>query len=892
MNNSSSSPIHKLILGIVLLGAGLSAFGLGTVQAAPSNPRAVPAAFISQQQPLQGITALAAGYDFTYALTSSGGVKCWGDVSLRVDGNITDKDIPMDAPGLTSGVTAITAGSQHVCALTSGGGVKCWGLNADGQLGDGTTESAYTPVDVSGLTSGVAAIAAGSTHTCVLTSGGGVKCWGSNDYGQLGDGTTTDRSTPVDVSGFDSGVTAIAAGNNFTCALTNTGGVKCWGSNTSGQLGDGTNEDSLTPVDVNGLRGGVTAIAAGDIHACALTNAGGLKCWGNNAAGQLGGDKRYINPVPVEVSGLTSGVTAIAAGSSHTCALTGGGVKCWGRNSRGQLGDGTTTNRQAPVDVSDLTSGVTALAAGHAHTCAVTDGGVKCWGWNSVGQLGDGTRTDSNTPVDVAAGETPAAVPAGFRPPGPLVPELTTYIPTPLDVSTSPTVIGTNLLLAALATILFTIASEMLNNTLAENEATLQGILRPARWIGRGQQRLGAVLSKRLGHPALLDATKLAVIVLFYGLVFSLLERGWNPLTLTGFYLFISMTIAFGVVGIADDIAQWGAARRWGVPTSLSLRPSNLLLAVASTTFSRILAFVPGIMFGTPEAFEVDKASLDKQKENNLLKIALGTLLIISTGVWLLTALTALVQRATLPELLLILVGGIESLLLLVFAVAVQNIFVQMLAFPGSIGRALVRWNRWLWATGLLAITFLFYHTLINPQGDLAAALSSANVRVFLTTVAVFVAGTLAVWLYFKWHNRRRAKPAALPTLVSGMPTAQPPIEIPPHPAHIPPILEVHTPVSQPQPEIHSPAIALHQATEGTIRTSAETKKCPSCAEEIKAEARICRHCRARFEVVVKGYCLNCHAVVEVDESDRCQQCNHQVADRHIESTLLKGAPV
>jgi alpha-tubulin suppressor-like RCC1 family protein len=296
-----------------------------------------------------GVLAITVGESYTCALTSTGGVKCWGrnHWGQLGNGSNTDSHFPVDVSGLTSGVLAITARDTHTCALTSTGGVKCWGWNPDG--------ISNIPVDVSGLTSGVLAITAGGTHTCALTGTGGVKCWGRNYWGELGNGSNTTSQVPVDVSGLTSGVLAITAGVNHTCALTSTGGVKCWGQNSYGELGNGSNTTSHVPVDVSGLTSGVLAIKAGGYDTCALTSTGGVKCWGQNSYGELGNGSNTDSHFPVDVSGLTSGVLAITAGGNHTCALTStGGVKCWGRNIFGELGNGSNTDSNVPVGVSGL----------------------------------------------------------------------------------------------------------------------------------------------------------------------------------------------------------------------------------------------------------------------------------------------------------------------------------------------------------------------------------------------------------------------------------------------------------------------------------------------------------------------------------------------------------
>ena len=350
-------------------------------------------------------TAISAGYYHTCALTQAGGVKCWGYNAWGQlgDGTTTIQLTPVDVVGLGNGVSAISAGVDHTCILTQAGGVKCWGHNNYGQLGDGTTTDRLTPVDVAGLASGVSAISAGWGHTCALTQAGGVKCWGQNTYGQLGDDTGNNQLTPVNVAGLTSGVSAVNSGENHTCTLTQAGGVKCWGQNTEGRLGDGTTTNKFYPVNVVGLTSGVGAISAGSYHTCALDQSSRVKCWGYNSSGQLGNGTTTNSTSPVDVTGLASELSSIDVGGSHVCVLTeAGGVKCWGRNFEGQVGDNTIINKTTPVDVFGLASGVKAISGGGLHTCALTQaGGIKCWGFNEDGELGDGTTTDKHIPVDV-----------------------------------------------------------------------------------------------------------------------------------------------------------------------------------------------------------------------------------------------------------------------------------------------------------------------------------------------------------------------------------------------------------------------------------------------------------------------------------------------------------
>ncbi|MEZ4736825.1 MAG: CARDB domain-containing protein [Caldilineaceae bacterium] len=362
--------------------------------------------------PLLNIVQIETHRYHTCAVTESGGAKCWGnnDNGRLGDGSLTRRTLPTDVLDLTNGVSMIEAGGQHTCVLTTAGGVLCWGQNNYGQLGNGSTIDQARPVPVVGLSSGVKAVAAGGSHTCALRQDNSLTCWGDNTYGQIGDGTTTHRSTPVEI--IAGGVSAIALGSIHSCILLQSGGVRCWGDNNNGELGNGTNTENHTPVDVVGLSSSVVSLTTHRDHTCALLNSGVAKCWGANDSGQLGDGTKTSRNQPVTVTALTTSLNAISAGGLHTCAVTiGGGVQCWGANESGQLGNNLTTASLTAVNVSGLSSGVTSIAIGRNHTCALlTTSGVKCWGLNRDGEIGDNTMTNRLTPVDVlidVTGPTP-----------------------------------------------------------------------------------------------------------------------------------------------------------------------------------------------------------------------------------------------------------------------------------------------------------------------------------------------------------------------------------------------------------------------------------------------------------------------------------------------------
>ena len=349
---------------------------------APIAPTLPPRTDLAQVESGSGNT--------TCAVMENGTVTCWGDNSDGQLGNVlyapgSRSTLPIPVTGLT-GATQVGVGVNHNCALV-GTGVRCWGRNDVGQLGNGTTNSSNVPVQVLGLGGGtpVRQISVGYPRTCALLVDGTVRCWGAG----AGTGGTNDP-TPVAVGGL-TGVTQIAAGSGHTCALLGDGTVRCWGTNANGQLGNGTTTDSLLPVDVVGLAG-VTQITAGSDHTCALDAVGDVRCWGMNYFGQLGRGSSSSDPATTPDLVLRNlEATSIDAGGVVTCALVAGGaVSCWGGNEQGSLGNGITRDSARPTLVLGMTGATSASAGGHS--CATLPGGrAACWGSNWSGELGDGT---------------------------------------------------------------------------------------------------------------------------------------------------------------------------------------------------------------------------------------------------------------------------------------------------------------------------------------------------------------------------------------------------------------------------------------------------------------------------------------------------------------------
>lgn len=326
----------------------------------------------------------------------------------------TEIDLTLtDLPALTP-VGSVSGGIFHSCAVKADGRAYCWGDNLHGQLGDGTTAGRLTPVAVSGGRS-FRAVHAGFVSSCGLDTGGQAFCWGDNDRGVLGTGSAASSSVPVAVAA-EVQFASLAMGGLHACGLTSDGRAFCWGFNEFGQLGIGSTADQGAPVAAApALR--FRSLSAGYLHTCGVTTDGRTYCWGYNEYGQLGIGSTDDQSAPVRVATEVP-LRSVAAGGLHTCGLTADGqAHCWGYNRFGQAGDGSAEEvRTSPVAVAGAAR-FASLAAGGGHTCGISApaGQVHCWGYNRSGALGTGVFTDRREPTPVVGGLVAQRIDAGLH---------------------------------------------------------------------------------------------------------------------------------------------------------------------------------------------------------------------------------------------------------------------------------------------------------------------------------------------------------------------------------------------------------------------------------------------------------------------------------------------
>jgi alpha-tubulin suppressor-like RCC1 family protein len=308
--------------------------------------------------------------------------------------------IPLIIP-VTGGEDLITAGIGHTCAVTPQTGLRCWGQNDSGQLGNGKTAGSSIPVKVKGLEGReVISLVSGTKHTCALTTSGEVMCWGLNYSGQLGDGKTINSNVPVKVAGLSGIIVAISAGENFTCAVNDANTTMCWGNNSAGQFKNGLTENSSTPVVAN-LGSNVSMFSGGRGELQGVTTDGAIQFWSNQ--------------LTIPVTGLTSNVALVSADrfADGGCAMTiDGKVECWGAIQGAGISGGQDTD---PLLIAKKECHKEPLVTGEGHGCLVTDKGLMCWGTNGNGQLGNGTQTNSEQPVAVTGINSVIDLAAGFK---------------------------------------------------------------------------------------------------------------------------------------------------------------------------------------------------------------------------------------------------------------------------------------------------------------------------------------------------------------------------------------------------------------------------------------------------------------------------------------------
>lgn len=353
--------------------------------------------------------AISSGFEHVCAIEQNGSVWCWGNDEFGRLGNPAidlPSNIPIKVAGLDQPAVAVSAGYSHTCAVMQDGSLRCWGSNSSIELGTITTKGEFSvyPLKVYSLKQQVLSVSAGQNFTCTLLQDSSVKCWGTNWTGSLGDGTNTGTGFPTSTN-LDAKALSLSTAHWHACAILQDGSAQCWGgsenSNGKGFLGDGTNKSSNTPVSVKGLPQKALSLSAGGGglsiggHTCTLLQDGSIWCWGSGLVGQLGNGTAgtsALSPVKVKIN---EPAVSVSSGFSHTCAvMQDASLQCWGSNWYGELGNNlkALSDSYFPIKVQGLNQKVLSVSAGHDFTCTLlADGSAQCWGLNNYGQLGNGT---------------------------------------------------------------------------------------------------------------------------------------------------------------------------------------------------------------------------------------------------------------------------------------------------------------------------------------------------------------------------------------------------------------------------------------------------------------------------------------------------------------------
>jgi alpha-tubulin suppressor-like RCC1 family protein len=333
------------------------------------------------------------------------------------DNTTTNRSSPVTVVGGITNWSQVSGGLQHSLGLTSTGIAYAWGLNSNGRLGDGTTINRSSPVTVVGAITNWSQLSAGDYHSLGLTSTGIAYAWGQNVRGQLADGTTISRSSPVTVVGAITNWSQLSGGQDHSLGVTTTGIAYAWGAASSGRLGDGTTISKSSPVTVVGGITNWSQVSGGGSHSLGLTSTGIAYAWGSNGSGRLGDGTTTDRSSPVTVVGGITNWSQVSGGREHSLGVTSSGIAYgWGNNEFGRLGDGTTINRSSPVTVVGGITNWSQVSGGLAHSLGLTSTGIAyAWGYANNGRLGDGDTISRSSPVTVVGGITNwSQVDAGF----------------------------------------------------------------------------------------------------------------------------------------------------------------------------------------------------------------------------------------------------------------------------------------------------------------------------------------------------------------------------------------------------------------------------------------------------------------------------------------------